>query len=151
MLASVIRRYGVQCRTGRLLSASLIVGLTRSYNLQHGSGALSSQNSTMSQEVSRDITRLTYHSRKRGILETTLILSRFADDHLASLSDQDRTDYERLIMSNDWSEWDLYRYLTADEHRLDVPDQVRAWPVFWQIREMLKQKGGVANRSDNTL
>ncbi|RKP23240.1 Flavinator of succinate dehydrogenase-domain-containing protein, partial [Syncephalis pseudoplumigaleata] len=95
---------------------------------------------------SRTITRLTYHSRKRGILETTLILSRFADDHLAALSDEDRADYEQLIMSNDWSEWDLYRYLTADEQRLDAPEQVRAWPVFWQLREMIKQDGGVVAR-----
>ncbi|KAI9591173.1 hypothetical protein BDF19DRAFT_339964, partial [Syncephalis fuscata] len=91
-------------------------------------------------------TRLTYHSRKRGILETTLILSRFAEDHLPLLSSSDRADYELLIMSNDWSEWDLYHYLTADEHRLDAPDEVRAWPVFWKIREMIKQEGGVVAR-----
>ncbi|KAI8050260.1 hypothetical protein BDF22DRAFT_144700 [Syncephalis plumigaleata] len=151
MFASVIRRYGVQCRSSRTRTASLILASTRSYSLRGGSsGHNTSQNSEMTQEVSRDITRLTYHSRKRGILETTLILSRFAEDRLSSLSDQDRADYEQLIMSNDWSEWDLYRYLTADESRLDAPEQVCALPVFWQIREMIKQEGGVVNRKDNT-
>jgi succinate dehydrogenase flavin-adding protein (antitoxin of CptAB toxin-antitoxin module) len=91
----------------------------------------------------RDITRLTYHSRKRGILETTLIFSAFADKHLPQLSEADLADYEFILTCNTWSEWDLYRYLTAKEDRLDAPENLRKMPVFWKIREMVHQSGGI--------
>ncbi|RKP11001.1 hypothetical protein THASP1DRAFT_27246 [Thamnocephalis sphaerospora] len=104
------------------------------------------QSTDKAEPMSRDVTRLTYHSRKRGILETTLILSAFADTNLTRLSAADMADYEHIIMSNAWTEWDLYRYLTAKDDRLDAPEELRALPVFWRIREMVQQKGGVAKR-----
>lgn len=99
--------------------------------------------SPMTQDHSRDITRLTYHSRKRGILETTLIFSAFADARLAKLSARDLADYEAILTCNTWSEWDLYHYLVVPEDRLDAPQDLKDRPVFWMVREMVHQQGGV--------
>lgn len=40
--------------------------------------------------------RLVYESRKRGILETDLILSTFARDRLANMSDRELREYDRV-------------------------------------------------------
>ena len=48
--------------------------------------------------------RLTYQSRKRGMLENGLLLGSFASKHLASFSEEELCLYDRLINlpSNDW-------------------------------------------------
>jgi hypothetical protein len=46
-----------------------------------------------------DITRarLLYQSRKRGILETDLLLSTFAHKHLATMSETEMREYDKVI------------------------------------------------------
>jgi succinate dehydrogenase assembly factor 2 len=40
--------------------------------------------------------RLTYRSRKRGILETDLLLSTFAKDHLPSMTEAELVEYSQV-------------------------------------------------------
>ncbi|RPB13446.1 DUF339-domain-containing protein [Morchella conica CCBAS932] len=53
--------------------------------------------------------RLLYQSRKRGILETDLLLSTFADTHLPTMTPAQLHQYDRFLDENDW---DIYYWTT---------------------------------------
>ncbi|CUS07907.1 unnamed protein product [Tuber aestivum] len=53
--------------------------------------------------------RLLYQSRKRGILETDLLLSTFADENLGKMSMAQLDAYDRFLDENDW---DIYYWAT---------------------------------------
>ncbi|KAJ5732545.1 hypothetical protein N7493_004026 [Penicillium malachiteum] len=55
--------------------------------------------------------RLLYQSRKRGILESDLLLSTFADVYLGKMSLQQLQEYDRFLDENDW---DIYYWATQD-------------------------------------
>ncbi|KAJ2579320.1 Succinate dehydrogenase assembly factor 2 mitochondrial, partial [Coemansia sp. RSA 1836] len=53
--------------------------------------------------------RLQYQMRKRGILETDLLLSTFASEHLATLEPQELRDLDSLMSNIDW---DIFYWAT---------------------------------------
>ncbi|PHH68933.1 hypothetical protein CDD80_7125 [Ophiocordyceps camponoti-rufipedis] len=53
--------------------------------------------------------RLLYQSRKRGTLESDLVLSSFAATHLSSLTPPQLSQYDQLLDENDW---DIYYWAT---------------------------------------
>ena len=53
-----------------------------------------------------------YHSWHRGIREMDLVLGRFADSEIATLTDAELTDYELLMEVPDR---DLFRWMTGEE------------------------------------
>ncbi|KAF8533050.1 Flavinator of succinate dehydrogenase-domain-containing protein [Trichophaea hybrida] len=53
--------------------------------------------------------RLLYQSRKRGILETDLLLSTFAHEHLSTMTKEQLEQYDRFLDENDW---DIYYWAT---------------------------------------
>lgn len=53
--------------------------------------------------------RLLYQSRKRGILETDLLLSTFADANLPTMTPSQLHQYDRFLDENDW---DIYYWTT---------------------------------------
>ncbi|KAE9982103.1 hypothetical protein EG328_011206 [Venturia inaequalis] len=53
--------------------------------------------------------RLLYQSRKRGMLEADLLLSTFADTHLATMTSQELEQYDVFLDENDW---DIYYWAT---------------------------------------
>ncbi|RDK43592.1 G-protein comlpex beta subunit CpcB [Aspergillus phoenicis ATCC 13157] len=55
--------------------------------------------------------RLLYQSRKRGILESDLLLSTFADVYLADMNKEQLQEYDRFLDENDW---DIYYWATQD-------------------------------------
>ncbi|KAL1648488.1 Succinate dehydrogenase assembly factor 2 mitochondrial [Diplodia intermedia] len=55
--------------------------------------------------------RLIYQSRKRGILESDLLLSTFADANLGSMSAEELQQYDRFLDENDW---DIYYWATQE-------------------------------------
>ncbi|MEX6508622.1 succinate dehydrogenase assembly factor 2 [Jiella sp. M17.18] len=57
-----------------------------------------------------------YHSWHRGIREMDLVLGRFADSEIATLSDADLADYELLMEVPDR---DLFRWMTGED---EVPE-----------------------------
>jgi len=61
--------------------------------------------------------RLLYQSRKRGILETDLILSTFAQKELSTMSLQQLDEYDRLLDENDW---DIYYWVTEKK---EIPEK----------------------------
>ncbi|UNI20715.1 Succinate dehydrogenase assembly factor 2 mitochondrial [Purpureocillium takamizusanense] len=56
--------------------------------------------------------RLLYQSRKRGTLESDLLLSTFAAKHLPSMTPEQLTQYDLLLDENDW---DIYYWATQRE------------------------------------
>ncbi|KAI0446197.1 Flavinator of succinate dehydrogenase-domain-containing protein [Xylaria telfairii] len=56
--------------------------------------------------------RLVYQSRKRGILETDLLLSTFADQHLPTMGREQMAEYDLFLDENDW---DIYYWATQEE------------------------------------
>ncbi|KAL4882082.1 WD40-repeat-containing domain protein [Aspergillus karnatakaensis] len=63
------------------------------------------------EDVSTTRARLLYQSRKRGILESDLLLSTFADVYLADMSKEQLQEYDRFLDENDW---DIYYWATQD-------------------------------------
>ncbi|KAM0333119.1 hypothetical protein ACHAQA_001778 [Verticillium albo-atrum] len=56
--------------------------------------------------------RLLYQSRKRGILESDLLLSTFANTHLPTMTQAQMQRYDLFLDENDW---DIYYWATQDE------------------------------------
>ncbi|KAI0846007.1 DUF339-domain-containing protein [Daldinia vernicosa] len=55
--------------------------------------------------------RLVYQSRKRGTLESDLLLSTFADEYLPAMTREQMDQYDRFLDENDW---DIYYWATQD-------------------------------------
>ncbi|KAI1344833.1 DUF339-domain-containing protein [Xylariaceae sp. FL0016] len=55
--------------------------------------------------------RLVYQSRKRGTLESDLLLSTFADVHLPSMTREQMAQYDAFLDENDW---DIYYWATQE-------------------------------------
>ena len=53
----------------------------------------------------------TDQSRKRGILESDLLMSTFADAYLGTMSREQLQEYDRFLDENDW---DIYYWATQD-------------------------------------
>ena len=73
---------------------------------------LSTNASNEEPEVMR--ARLLYQSRKRGIRENDLLLSSFANLHLASMTVDQLKQYDNILNAVD-NEWDLYKYMVGSE------------------------------------
>lgn len=73
-------------------------------------------------EESREvrIRRLIYQTRKRGILETDLLLATFADKNLWNMPEEEVEEFDRLL---DEPDWDIYYWLVAKK---PVPDRWKA-------------------------
>ncbi|KAI0412161.1 Flavinator of succinate dehydrogenase-domain-containing protein [Xylaria grammica] len=62
--------------------------------------------------------RLVYQSRKRGILETDLLLSTFADQYLPNMTHEQMAEYDLFLDENDW---DIYYWATQEEPSAGTP------------------------------
>lgn len=72
--------------------------------------------------------RLTYQARKRGILESDLLLSRFAKKHLHNLSMEQLDEFDSLL---DEADWDIYYWASGNYEVTPLPDK-------WKNSEILK-------------
>ena len=66
----------------------------------------------MSEPRSTRIRRLVYQSSYTGMKETDLLLGRFAQDHLAGLSDEELDHYEALLDAGDGQ---IYLWVSGTE------------------------------------
>lgn len=72
--------------------------------------------------------RLVYQSRKRGILESDLLLSRFAKKRLTSFTSEELDEYDQLL---DEPDWDIYYWATENYDVTPLPEK-------WQKSKILK-------------
>jgi succinate dehydrogenase assembly factor 2 len=70
--------------------------------------------------------RLIYSSRKRGILESDLLLGTFIKKYLSKLSHDQLKEYDELLNENDW---DIYYWATGARH---VPERIQKMS-FWNV------------------
>ncbi|CCK72466.1 succinate dehydrogenase assembly factor SDH5 KNAG_0K01010 [Huiozyma naganishii CBS 8797] len=80
--------------------------------------------------------RLIYQSRKRGILETDLLLSSFAAKNLKNMSKEQLEEYDELLNELDW---DIYYWATRNYKISPIPDK-------WRNSKLLKD---LQNFSEN--
>ncbi|KAJ3515743.1 hypothetical protein NLJ89_g1565 [Agrocybe chaxingu] len=84
--------------------------------------------------------RLVYQSRKRGTLESDLLLSTFARDHLSSMPEAELKEYDKLL---DEADWDIYYWATGER----TPSQ--RWadsPLLEKLRIHARNEGKVVRK-----
>lgn len=81
--------------------------------------------------------RLVYQSRKRGTLESDLLLSTFARDHLHAMAIPELSEYDKLL---DESDWDIYYWATGNR---TPPDRWASSPLLQKLKLHAKNEGKV--------
>ncbi|KAF8925444.1 Flavinator of succinate dehydrogenase-domain-containing protein [Dissophora ornata] len=84
--------------------------------------------------------RLTYQSRKRGILETDLLLSTFSKEFLKTMSLDECRRYDKFM---DEPDWDIYYWVTGKK---EVPERWKGDTVFEMIVKHAKNEGRVVRQ-----
>ncbi|CAI2180179.1 227_t:CDS:1 [Funneliformis geosporum] len=84
--------------------------------------------------------RLLYQSRKRGILETDLLLSTFANKYLKGFTEGELKEYDELL---DVPDWDIYYFST---NKKPIPSKWENNSVFNKFKQHVKNKGKVILR-----
>ncbi|KAL7816564.1 DUF339 domain-containing protein [Trichoderma aethiopicum] len=87
--------------------------------------------------------RLLYQSRKRGTLESDLLLSTFAAQHLPTMTTAELDQYDLFLDENDW---DIYYWATQREPNSSTNPSVTASPASASAGE-----GFAARRADEAL
>lgn len=81
--------------------------------------------------------RLIYQSRKRGILESDLLLSRFAKKHLPNLTMEQLDEFDELL---DESDWDIFYWATENYDVTPLPDKWAKSSILKLLQEESKNK-----------
>ncbi|KAJ2376928.1 Succinate dehydrogenase assembly factor 2 mitochondrial [Coemansia sp. RSA 2607] len=79
--------------------------------------------------------RLQYQMRKRGILETDLLLSTFASEHLNGLSREELVDLDALLSNIDW---DIFYWATK---KTQPPEVIQKMSVFHRLQDHATRQG----------
>ncbi|KAI9501513.1 Succinate dehydrogenase assembly factor 2 mitochondrial [Coemansia spiralis] len=79
--------------------------------------------------------RLQYQMRKRGILETDLLLSTFASEQLKLLSREELDDLDSLLSNVDW---DIFYWATG---KSTPPESVQLMAVFQKLKQHASKRG----------
>ncbi|KAF8881549.1 Flavinator of succinate dehydrogenase-domain-containing protein, partial [Mucidula mucida] len=81
--------------------------------------------------------RLVYQSRKRGTLESDLLLSTFARDNLSTMSETELKEYDKML---DEPDWDIYYWATG---KRAPPERWSNSPILEKLRVHAKNEGKV--------
>lgn len=81
------------------------------------------------ESIDKKRARLIYQSRKRGILETDLLLSRFAAKYLKDMSLEELEEYDSLLNELDW---DIYYWATKNFETSPLPKK-------WENSKLLEK------------
>ncbi|KAL5499180.1 EMI5 [Sanghuangporus vaninii] len=79
--------------------------------------------------------RLVYQSRKRGTLESDLILSTFAAQNLDGMNAEELREYDKLL---DEPDWDIYYWATE---RRPAPERWAQSPLLQKLRKHARNEG----------
>ncbi|CAN3374570.1 hypothetical protein DIURU_001031 [Diutina rugosa] len=85
--------------------------------------------------------RLIYQSRKRGILESDLLLSRFAKKYLHEFNEAELDEFDKLL---DEADWDIYYWATKNYDVTPLPEK-------WQQSKILKMLQEDATNKDREI
>ncbi|OSC97749.1 DUF339-domain-containing protein [Trametes coccinea BRFM310] len=84
--------------------------------------------------------RLVYQSRKRGTLESDLLLSTFARERLGAMSVEELREFDKLM---DEPDWDIYYWATGKK---TPPERWANSRILDQLREHVRNEGKVVRR-----
>ncbi|KAJ4473060.1 mitochondrial protein [Lentinula aciculospora] len=84
--------------------------------------------------------RLVYQSRKRGTLESDLLLATFARDNLKIMSEDELKQYDKLL---DESDWDIYYWATG---KRAPPERWAKTTLLEKLRVHARNEGKVVRR-----
>ncbi|KAI0319305.1 Flavinator of succinate dehydrogenase-domain-containing protein [Amylostereum chailletii] len=84
--------------------------------------------------------RLVYQSRKRGTLESDLLLSTFAQENLAGMGADELREYDKLL---DEADWDIYYWATG---KRATPDRWAHSTVLEKLRVHARNEGKAVRR-----
>ncbi|KAI3402792.1 emi5 [Candida oxycetoniae] len=87
--------------------------------------------------------RLVYQSRKRGILESDLLLSRFAKKYLNKMSMEELDEYDKLL---DEADWDIYYWATKNFKITPLPEKWQDSKILNLLQEEAENKEKVILR-----
>lgn len=85
--------------------------------------------------------RLIYQLRKRGILESDLLLSRFAKKYLHKFNEAELDEFDKLL---DEADWDIYYWATKNYDVTPLPEK-------WQQSKILKMLQEDATNKDREI
>ncbi|KAI7153998.1 DUF339-domain-containing protein [Hortaea werneckii] len=91
--------------------------------------------------------RLIYQSRKRGTLESDLLLSTFADEHLADMTPKQLQQYDLFLDENDW---DIYYWATQEPSPTSMAYAEGAGPAHASPEAQGKGSAETAEHAPNT-
>ncbi|CAG8672494.1 12392_t:CDS:1, partial [Funneliformis mosseae] len=95
------------------------------------------------ESIEQKRSRLLYQSRKRGILETDLLLSTFANKYLKCFTESELKEYDELL---DVPDWDIYYFST---NKKPIPSKWENSSVFNKFKQHVKNEGRVILRMPN--
>lgn len=95
----------------------------------------------MNETVDKQISRLIYQSRKRGILETDLLLSGFAAKYLKGMNKEELDEYDSLLNELDW---DIYYWATKNY-------TISPLPKKWKNSKLLKKLQDFSENKEKTI
>ncbi|KAI5123245.1 hypothetical protein M0805_001334 [Coniferiporia weirii] len=84
--------------------------------------------------------RLVYQSRKRGTLETDLLLSTFAQENLRTMQEAELREYDKLL---DEPDWDIYYWSTE---KRPPPERWGNSSILEKLRQHARNEGKVIRR-----
>ncbi|EIW55032.1 DUF339-domain-containing protein [Trametes versicolor FP-101664 SS1] len=84
--------------------------------------------------------RLVYQSRKRGTLESDLLLSTFAQERLATMEEAELHEFDKLM---DEPDWDIYYWATGKK---TPPERWQNSALLDKLREHVRNEGKVVRR-----
>ncbi|SGZ58561.1 CIC11C00000000935 [Sungouiella intermedia] len=83
--------------------------------------------------------RLTYQSRKRGILESDLLLSRFAKKYLLTFTMEQLDEFDLLL---DEADWDIYYWATGNYDITPLPEKWKELEILKMLQEDAQNNKG---------
>lgn len=84
--------------------------------------------------------RLVYQSRKRGTLESDLLLSTFAQEHIGAMDAAELSEFDKLM---DEPDWDIYYWATS---KRTPPERWVKSKVLEKLRIHARNEGKVVRR-----
>lgn len=89
------------------------------------------------ESIDKKRARLIYQSRKRGILETDLLLSRFAAKYLKDMSLKELEEYDSLLNELDW---DIYYWATKNFDTSPLPKKWENSKLLEKLQDFSQNK-----------
>lgn len=96
----------------------------------------------LNESLDKKRARLLWQSRKRGILETCVLLGKFAQEYLPTLTEQELKDYDEFMNENDW---DIYYWIT------ETPNAPTPCPEHWKSKSIFEKLKKIGRNENNEI